>query len=254
MKRSLLACAAVVGAACLQGLAAEAAEIKILSAAGIKTVVDELAPQFERATGHKLITKFVGGPAVQQAIASGEVFEVAISQPTEIDKLLKDGKIILDSRADVARSGMGMGMRKGSAKPDIGTADGLKRTLLDAKSIAYAGQGASGTFFTGLFERLGIAADMKPKLKSMPAGAASAEAVARGDAEVVLLSIPNILAVEGVDFVGPLPPDLQYYSGFAAGVVAGAPQAEAGRAFIKFLTSEAALPVLKAKGLEASAP
>ena len=160
----------------------------------------------------------------------------AISEPAEIDKLLKDGKIIADARADIARSGMGMGMRKGGSKPDITSAEGLKRALLNANSIAYAGQGASGAFFTGLFERLGIAAEMKPKLKSMPAGAASAEAVARGEADVVLLSIPNILAVAAVEFVGPLPAELQFYSGFAAGVVSGAKEAEAGRAFIKFLT------------------
>lgn len=253
MRTSSLAGAAILAVSLMQGLAAGAAEIKILSAAGIKTVVDELAPQFERTTGHKLVTKFVGGPAVREAIAAGEVFEVAISQPAEIDKLLKDGKIVPDSRADIARSGMGMGTRKGGSKPDITSADGLKRALLNASSIAYAGQGASGAFFTGLFERLGIAAEMKPKLKSMPAGAASAEAVARGEADVVLLSIPNILAVAGVEFVGPLPAELQFYSGFAAGVVSGAKEAEAGRAFIKFLTSESAVPVLKARGLEAAA-
>ena len=123
----------------------------------------------------------------------------------------------------------------------------------DASSIAYAGDGASGLFFNGLFERLGIAAEIKPKLKSMPAGTPSAEAVARGEAEIVLLSVPSILAVSGVDLIsGPLPTDLQYYSGFAAGVVSTSKEADAGGAFIKLLTSEEALPVLKAKGLEPS--
>ena len=207
----------------------------MLSAAGIKSVVEELGPKYEQATGHKLVLKFVGGPAVQEAIAAGEPYDVAISQPAQIDRLLKDGKIIADSRADVARSGMGMGIRKGAPKPDIGSSDGFKRALLSANLITYAGDGASGVFFNGLFERLGIAADLKAKLKSMPAGTPSAEAVARGEAEIVLLSIPSILAVAGVDLVGPLPPDLQYYSGFAGGVVAGSKEAEAGRAFVKFL-------------------
>ena len=231
---------------------AQAAEIKVLSAAGIKSVVEDLGAKYEKASGHKLVLKFVGGPAVQEAIATGETYDVAISQPAQIDRLLKDGKIIANTRIDIARSGMGFGVRKGAAKPDITSADGFKRALLGASSIAYAGDGASGLFFNGLFERLGIAAEIKPKLKSMPAGTPSAEAVARGEAEIVLLSVPSILAVSGVDLVGPLPTDLQYYSGFAAGVVSTSKEADAGGAFIKLLTSEEALPVLKAKGLEPS--
>jgi molybdate transport system substrate-binding protein len=231
----------------------QAAEVKILSAAGIKSVVEELGAKYEQETGHKLVFKFVGGPAVQEAIAAGEPYDVAISQPAQIDRLLKDGKIIADSRADIARSGMGLAVRKGAAKPDIASSDGFKRALLGASSIAYAGDGASGVFFNGLFERLGIASDLKPKLKSMPAGTPSAEAVARGEAEIVLLSIPSILAVPGVDLAGPLPADLQYYSGFAGAVLLGTKEAEVGRGFISLLTSELALPVLKAKGLEAPA-
>jgi molybdate transport system substrate-binding protein len=146
----------------LGALTVEAAEIKVLSAAGVKTVIDELSPQFERATGHKLVTKFVGGPAVYAAIAAGEKFDIAISQPAEIDKLVKEGKIVADTRTDIAKSGMGVGIRKGISRPDISSADGLKKALLDVKTIAYAGQGASGAFFTGLFERLEIAAEMKP--------------------------------------------------------------------------------------------
>ena len=233
--------------------AAEAVDIKLLSAAGIRSVIVELGPQFERASGHKIVAKFVGGPAVREGIAAGEAFDVAISQPAEIDRLLKENKIISDSRTDIARSGMGMGVRAGSAKPDISTSDGFKRTLLGAKSIAYAGGGASGAFFVELFERLGIAADVKPKLRSMAAGTPSAEAVAKGEAEIVLLSIPSILAVPGVDLVGPLPSALQYYSGFAAGAVTGTKELEGSRAFIKFLTSESAAPMIKAKGLEPSA-
>ena len=229
---------------------AQTAEIKVLSAAGIKSVVEELGAKYEKASGHKLVFKFVGGPAVQEAIASGEEYDVAISQPAQIDQLLKDGKIIANTQTDIARSGMGLGVRKGTAKPDIASADGFKRALLGASSIAYAGDGASGVFFNGLFDRLGIAAEMKPKLKSMPAGTPSAEAVARGEAEIVLLSVPSILVVSGVDLVGPLPPDLQYYSGFAAGVVSTSKEGDAGGAFIKLLASEEALPVLKAKGLE----
>jgi molybdate transport system substrate-binding protein len=228
----------------------EAAEIRVLSAAGIKSVVDELGPQFERATGHKLVTKFVGGPAVQQAVAAGEAYDVAISQPAEIDKLLKDGKVASGTKTDIARSGMGVGVRKGAARPDISSAEAFKRALLSAQSIAYAGQGASGAFFGSLFDRLGIAAEMKDKLKSMPAGTPSAEAVARGEAEIVLLSVPSILAVPGVDLVGPLPPELQYYSGFAAGIVASTKEGEAARSLINFLTTPAAAPVIKAKGLE----
>lgn len=233
--------------------AAHSAEVNVLCAAGIKSVVDELGPRFEQATGHKLKVKFVGGPAVRQAIAAGDAYEVAISQPSEIDNLITAGKIVPGSRAEIARSGMGMGVRQGAQKPDIANSESFKTALLNSKSITYAGDGASGVFFNGLFEKLGIAANLKPKLKSMPAGTPSAEAVARGEAETVLLSVPSILAVSGVELVGPLPPELQYYSGFAGGIVAGAGDVQAAGAFIKFLTAESALPVLKAKGLEGPA-
>ena len=105
----------------ISSLAVQAAEIKVLSAAGMKSVVEDLGAKYEQTSGHKLVLKFVGGPAVQEAIAAGEVYDVAISQPAQIDRLLKDGKLIADSRADIARSGMGVGVRKGSAKPDIVT-------------------------------------------------------------------------------------------------------------------------------------
>lgn len=235
----------------LAGLCAPAgaADINVLSAAGIRGVVVEIGQQFERSTSHKVTAKFVGGPVVRQSIAAGENFDVAISQPSEIERLVKDGKIVPDTRAGIARSGMGMGVRKGTAKPDIGSPDAFKRVLISAKSIAYAGDGASGEFFLGLFKRLGVSAEVKPKLKPMPAGTAAAEAVGRGEAEIVLLSVPSILAVAAVDLVSPLPDALQYYSGFAAGVVTSSKQVEPGKAFIRLLTAPTAAGAIKKNGM-----
>lgn len=230
------------------------ADIEVLSAAGIRGVVVEIGQQFERSTGHKFAAQYVGGPVVRQKITAGENFDVAISQPSEIDRLIKDGKINLKSRADIAYSGMGFGVRKGAPRPQISSSDLFKAALVKAKSIAYAGDGASGQFFLKLFERLGIADVVKPKLKSMPAGTPAAEAVARGEAEIVLLSVPSILAVPGVDLVSPLPADIQYYSGFAAGVVANTKQLQASEAFIALLRSPSAASVIKMNGLEPGAP
>lgn len=230
------------------------ADINVLSAAGIRGVVVEIGLQFEHSTGHKIVAKYVGGPVVRQTIMADENFDVAISQPAEIDRLIKDAKINPRTRADIAYSGMGLGVRKGAPKPQINSSDSFKAALIKAKSIAYAGDGASGEFFLKLFERLGIADIVKPKLKSMPAGTPAAEAVARGEAEIVLLSVPSILAVPGVDLVSPLPADIQYYSGFAAGIVATTKQPAASEAFITLLKSPSAAPVIKKNGLEAGAP
>ena len=257
MKIRSFVAAATIGFMILlaQGLAAEAAEVKLIGAGPMRAVVKELGAQFERDTGHKLVTKFVSGPVVKQEIDAGETFDIAISITPVIDDLIKEGKIVAATRADVAYAGVGVGVRAGAPKPDISLVEAFKRALLNAKSVAHSKEGTSGVYFKGLLERLGIAEEMKPKLKPL-AGDALAQAVPSGEAEMVVMTISGIVA-SGAELVGPVPSqlqELQGYNRFAVGVSASAKQAEAAKALIKLLTSPAAVPVIKANGMEPGTP
>jgi molybdate transport system substrate-binding protein len=237
----------------LQGPAAEAADVKVIGAIPMAGAIKELGAQFERDTGHKLITKFVSGPVVKREIDAGETFDVAVSITPVIDALIKEGKLVPDTRADVAYVGVGVGVRAGASKPDISSVDAFKRTLLNAKSVAYSAEGAAGTYFKGLLERLGVAEQMKPKLKLSGSGSIAVRAVAAGEAEMAVVAISNIMEV-GLDLVGPLPSELQRYISFAAGVSPSAKETEAAEALIKLLTTPAAIAAIKAKGMEPGAP
>ena len=231
----------------------EAAEIKILSVPAMRPVFNDLGPMFERSTGHRLVIKFEFASAAKRQIEAGELFDLLIAEPTQIDDLITQGKIVASTRADLGYVGLGVGARAGTPKPDISSVEAFKRTLLEAKSIAYQPDTGSGLHFAGLLERLGIAADVKAKLKPKPGGAAL-PSVASGEAEIVVTSIPGILATPGVELVGPLPSELQFYIRFRAGVSAAAMEPDAVIALVKFLMSEPAGPVLKAKGMQPGAP
>jgi len=218
----------------------------------MKAVVQELGAQFERDTGHKLVAKFVSGPVVKREIDAGEPFDLAISAAPVIDALMKEGKIVPGTRADVAYAAVGVGVRAGAPKPDIGSVEAFKRALLDAKSVAHPAEGPSGAHFKRLLDRLGIAEEMKPKLKPM-SGDALVKAVPSGEAEMIISSMPDVIA-DGTVLVGPLPQELQLYIRFAAGVGAHAKEAEAAKVLIKFLTAPAAVPIIKAKGMEPGTP
>ena len=231
-----------------QFINARAAEIKVASATGARAIVSELALQFERKTGHKLQIHYAGNAEWKPRIAAGETFDVAIVNPSLVDELIKQQTIVADSRSDVARSGIGMAVRAGAPKPDISSVEAFKRALLDAKSISYSPGGASGIYFMELLDRLRLAEEIRPKLKPM-APADTIEAVARGEAEVVVVVSP-ILAVPGVELVDKLPVELQTYIGYTAGIGSAAKEPEAARALIKFLTSPEVAPIMKAKGME----
>jgi molybdate transport system substrate-binding protein len=238
-----------VAFAVMAGSAARAAEIRVLSSNAVKTTLEELAPRFEKATEHKLAFTFGASAALTSDIEKGATFDVAILTASGIDDLLKRGKLA-GSRTDLARSSSGMAVRKGAPKPDISTTDAFKRTLLAAKSIAYVEQGGTGIYLKGLFERLGIADELKPKIKLLPPTNPAAFAVANGEAEIGMTQISEILPYAGAELVGPLPAEIQLYTIFSAGTAANAKEQEAARAFIKFITSPAAAPAFKAKGLE----
>jgi len=233
----------------------DAAEIKVLSSAALAGVIEELAPRFERETGHKVAMAFDNSATLTKRIVDGETGDVVILTGSGIDSLIKQGKVVPGSRVDIARSGIGVAVRKGAPKPDISSPEALKRTLLVAKSVAYsdpARGGASSVHFVKVLERLGIAAEVKTKAKLSKGGPGglAGDIVAKGDAEIAIQQIPELVAVSGVDVVGPLPGDLQSFMLLATGIMANAKQPEAGKALVKFLTTPASVSVIKAKGLE----
>lgn len=242
---------AVVALAICAG--ANAGDVNVFASLAIKPVIEAIGPSFEKASGHKLVTRFELTPAVKRQIEAGDAFDVAIANPHHIDELIKRGKIVAGSRADIARFGVGAGVRAGAPKPDVSSVDALKRTLLAAKTIAYVGEGTSGAFVRGLLDRLGIAEAMKDRLR--PGGvAASLASVAGGEAEIVVMPIPLILSHSGVELAGTLPEPLQEHIVMSAGLGAGAKDSGASRAFIDFLGGAGVTPVIKAKGYERPTP
>jgi molybdate transport system substrate-binding protein len=235
----------------IAGGTAHAAEIKLLCAVALQSAISELAPQFEQVSGHKLVIQYGTAGAVTARIEKGENADVAISARQQITNLEKAGKLAEGTTTDVAKFGVGIFVRKGAAKPDISSVESFKRTLLAAKSLAHADPargGVTAIYVAGLLGRLDIAADIKQKTSVFPPGVY--ESVAKGDVEIGFGGTSEILADPSVDFVGPLPPAIQNYTVFAAGIVAGSKQQAAGKALIQFISSPAASAVMKAKGFE----
>jgi molybdate transport system substrate-binding protein len=234
---------------------ADAAEIKVLSSVALKAALDEeFLPQFARSAGNKVTIKYGAAAALKQQIEGGEAFDVAILTPALVDDLIKQGKLEAASRANLARTGVGVAIRKGAAKPDISTVDAFKAALINAKSIASGDPalgGASSVYFANLLQRLGIAEAMKGKIK-LTASGESAQPVAAGEAELGIGQISEIVPVRGAELLGPFPAELQVYTAFTAGVAANAKDAAAAKSLIKFLTTPAAAQILKARGLEPS--
>jgi molybdate transport system substrate-binding protein len=241
------------------GLKAEAAELKVLSAIGMQSVMEDLGPKFERATGHKLAISFATAGAAVKRAQGGEAADVVIATRQGIDGLVKNGKAAADNVTVLASAGISVAIRKGAPKPDISSPDALKRTLLAAKSISYvdpASGGASGIHFIKVLDRLGIANEMKSKTV-FPNPKAPAEVgvlVANGEAEIGVHIIVELISVAGIDLVGPLPGDLQNTIVFSAAIMSGAKDATAAKALVNFLRTPEAVAVIKAKGMEPANP
>jgi molybdate transport system substrate-binding protein len=233
-----------------QGAVASAAEIKVLSPAGFRPVLNELGPQFERSTGHKLVIQYGSAAGMKRQIEAGEAFDLAVLTTIFMDDVGKQGKIAAGTRTDVARSAMGVVIRAGAAKPDIDSVDALKRALLGAKSITYSPEGTTGIHLARVIERLGIADDVKAKIKPAETPDAAIRAVANGDAELGFGVTSLILSTPGAELLGQLPAELQDYVVYAAAIGPAAKEGEAAKALLAFLTSESAAPVVKAKGME----
>lgn len=231
---------------------AQAADVKILTAGAMKAVVLELVPQFEKETGHKAVVDNDTAGGLARRIQGGETFDLAVITPGVLNDLAGKGKVVGDTRANVARVGVGVVVKEGAPAPDVSNVHAFKKALLTAKTVAYidpASGGSSGIYLTGLFDKLGIAADIKSKAK-LKQGGYVADLIASGEAEIGLHQISEILPVKGVKLVGPLPAEIQNYTTYAAAVSADAKQPDAARALIKLLTGPPADSVLKARGME----
>jgi molybdate transport system substrate-binding protein len=224
-----------------------AAEINVLASTAVRTPLEALAPQYEKATGNKVNFTFGPATSLKEKIEQGTPFDVAILTTAMIDGLAGAGKADA-ARTAVAHSGIGVAIKKGAAKPEIGTTEAFKQALLHANSIGYTAGGATGIYLKTLFEKLGIADDLKSKLKLLKGGVG--EAVTAGEVEMGMTQISEILPYPGAELVGPLPSDIQSYTYFSAAASAGSKDADAAKAFIKFLASSEALAMIKAKGLE----
>jgi len=249
MRASLILAAASFVAAVT---AADAADMKILTAGAMKAVVLELVPAFEKETGHKAVVDNDTAGGLARRIEGGEAFDLAVITPGVINDLAGKGKVDGASRVNVARVGVGIVVKEGAPLPDVSNVEAFKRALIAAKTVAYidpASGGSSGIYLTGLFDKLGIAAEIKPKAK-LKQGGYVADLIASGEAELGLHQISEILPVKGVKLVGPLPAEIQNYTTYAAAVGKDAKQPEAAAAMLKLLAGSAAEPVLKARGME----
>jgi molybdate transport system substrate-binding protein len=245
-----------MGAVALAGLTllfsaeyANAAEIKVLSTRAIGTILEKVGPEFERATGHHLnVTTDIAIRMVRR-IEAGEPFDFLVASPGQIDDLVKQGKIIPETRTNVTRSGIGVEVRAGAPKPDIGTVEAFKHALLAAKSIAYLKEGQSGVYLSGLLDRLGITEAIQSKV-TRPDTDIVSELVASGKVELGMVVITQILTTPGVELVGPLPPEIQSYITFTGGVSTASTAPEAAKELIRVLTGPTAVPVIRAQGME----
>ena len=253
MKSHMCRAALMAAALSLAGLSqANAAEIKLLTAGAFKQVVLALVPEFEQQTGHKVAVDNGTAGQLKKRIEDGEAFDVAVITPAVVDDLAGKGKIAAGSRVNLASVGVGVVVKEGAPKPDVGTVDAFKRALLAAKSVAYidpASGGSSGIYIDKLLEKLGIADQIRPKAK-LKKGGHVADLIVSGEAELGLHQISEIVPVKGATLVGPLPKEIQNTTTYAAGLSASAKSKEAAVALIKAFSGPAAAAVLKSKGME----
>jgi molybdate transport system substrate-binding protein len=205
---------------------AQSAEIKIISTGAFKEVLGELAPAYERSSGHKLTVVFAGTDEIVARLGAGETIDIVIAPAPWIDDLTRRGLLVADSRVDVARSGIGAAARLGAPRFDISSSGALKKSLLEAERIVLS-TGVSGIYLTKLFAAWGVASDLEPKIVRLPGSGPVADAVVRGEADIAFLQVSEWLPVKGITFLGPLPADIQEMTAISAGIgkPAGAPDA-----------------------------
>jgi molybdate transport system substrate-binding protein len=223
-----------------------AADIALTASNAINAALEELVPPFERASGHKVTMRLGVAAFLRKEIEGGAAFDVAILVGS-LDRLVKDGRIAAGTPVALGRSGYGLAVRAGAPRPDIATTDAFRQAMLNATSVGYTEGGGSGTYFVNLLGKLGIAEAMKPKLRP---GTNTQAAVARGEIEMTVTGIVPILRSKGVELAGPLPPELQSYSVFTAGISSTTKDKDAAIALLQFLTTPAAAAVFRRRGVE----
>ena len=226
-----------------------AADIKVISSTGMSTMFKQLLPVFEQSSGHKVAISYDTSNIILRRLQGGETADLVILTAPLIDQLTQQGKVVSGSRVDLARSGIGVAVREGAPRPDISNLENFKALLLQAKSVTYTATGASGIYFAGVTDKLGIGPVIKAKAIT-PAGGHVAELVAKGEAEVGIQMISEIKGVPGAVFLGPLPADIQLFTIFSAGMLSGSQAVAPAQALVQFLTSPAAIKVYEASGME----
>ena len=239
----------IAATALLLSGAAGAAEIKVLSTQATEEAYKELAPQFEKASGHKVTTVFTGTLDALKRLGNGEAYDLLIMARQQIDELSQSGKVVAGSRTDIAKSGVGVAVGKGKPKPDISTVDALKKSLLAAKSVGYS-TGPSGIYVVSMFQKMGIADEVKTKLKQTPTGVFVGSIIASGEAEIGFQQVSELSFFPGIDYVGPIPAEVQLITIFSAGIPAGTKQADAAKALVSFITAPAAAAIFKKHALD----
>jgi len=245
MKTALYAVVAALSA--IFAPSAGAAEIKVIASNAVREPYRELVPIIEKSTGHKVTIDWGGTVDIVKRVAGGEIADIVIIPAARIDDFVAQGRLV--SRVDLARSGVGVAVRAGALRPDISSAAALRSALLDAKSIVLS-SGPSSVYLPTLFQKMGIADELKPKIIQIGPGLPVGETVARGEGEIGFTQMSELMSVKGIDYLGPLPAEVQFITVFSAGVHAAAPAPEAARALLKFLTAPEAAPVLKLHGME----
>ena len=231
----------------------DSAALKLLTSNAMRTTLSRLIPQFERESGHSVSIAYDLADVIAQRVLEGEAGDVVLVNAEAITELVKNGRVAAGSQATLAQAGVGVAVRAGAPRPDIGNVDALRHALLAAKSIAYTSAGASGIYFARLIERLGITAEVKAKAFTRPSGIIG-KYVADGSAEIAIQHVPQLLEVSGIDYLGPLPQELQKSTVVAAGILTQTTQPAAAQALFGFLASPAGAQHFKATGYDIDNP
>lgn len=239
----------MAAAAMIWASTAQAAEIKLIASAAVKEAVLDLVPAFEKASGHKVTTVWAGTEAIAKRVGGGEIVDIVLIAAPNIDKLIAEGELVAGSRADVAKSGIGVAVRAGLPRPDISSGEAIKNAVLAARSVAYS-SGPSGFYLADLFKKMGIAEQIKDKVQQTPSGVQVGELVARGVADLGFQQVSELLHLQGIQYLGPLPPGIQHVTIFSAGLHRAAPEPAAAKALVKFLTAPEAGPFISKSGME----
>ena len=226
-----------------------AADLKVMASTGVSSMFQQLIPVFERNTGHKVSVSYDTSNIILRKLNAGETADLVVLTAPLIDQLIQQGRVVAGSRMDLARSGIGVAIRAGAPRPDIGSVEAFKHMLLQAKSVTYTATGASGQYFASVTEKLGIGPQIKAKAIT-PAGGIVAELVAKGEAELGIQMISELQGVPGTVYLGPLPSEIQLFTVFSAGLLSGSSQAPSARALAEFFTSAPAIQVYEAAGMQ----